>query len=137
NGTPPNTPGAGTADPVMSPESGILDEATGTITFESIEVPDFKNTAHRKALYASRQGKLIRRANFTRGKATGQRELWKDGLGADTGPIVDKLTKRYQKEFPAPGHEPPATYIFKSPDKGQPRYFVGDLPTIAKEMTLP
>src|SRR5262249_55638938 len=109
--------------------TGTLDEATSTITFDEIEIPDFKAAAHRKALYDA--ATLMRPMNYKRGNP-GQRQLWKDGIG--TGEITKKLEQLYAK---ATNNGPaPSTYIFKNPS-GQPRYYIGDLASIAKEMTLP
>ncbi len=127
NGDAASAPGDAAAP--MSPKTGVLDEATKTITFDEIKVPGFKTSAHRKALYDK---PLTRPANYTR-TVTDQRDVWKKGIA--TGGITPKLTKRYND---ATANAPaPAEYIFKSPPGGQPRYFIGDLATVATEMTTP
>jgi hypothetical protein len=121
--------GDATPESPMSPKTGVLDEASETITFEQIEVPGFKATGHRKALYDA--ATLMRPKKYARGNPA-QRQLWKDQIA--TGEIVSKLTALYNK---ATNNAPaPATYIFKNPS-GQPRYYIGDLASIAKEMSTP
>lgn len=132
--TTPQGGGAPAAN--MTKATGILDEPSSTITYDDIGVPSFKTAAHRGALYASRKGNLIRRAKYTRGN-TGQRDLWKDGMGEQTAGTEKKLEERYKKAYPDPKAAAPSTYIFQSPEKGQPRTYIGDLKTVAREMTLP
>jgi hypothetical protein len=128
NGDAASPPGEAAAP--MSPKTGVLDEATNTITFDEIKVPGFKVSGHRKALYESR--KLMRKRSFTRPDVA-QRDDWKKGVGTEG--IKTKLTEKYNK---ATANAPvPAEFIFKSPPGGQPRYFIGDLATAATEMTTP
>jgi len=137
--TPPATPpaaGGAAPAPAMTLETGLLDQGTETISFKDIEVPDFKLSAHRKALYDSRKP-LKQKKAYKRGD-TDQRTLWKQELGKDTAASVKALSERCSTATGGKqAIDPAGNYIFKAPPDGPPRHFIGDLPTIATEMTLP
>ncbi|HEV2851610.1 MAG TPA: DUF4157 domain-containing protein [Thermoanaerobaculia bacterium] len=136
-------------DPSTLPlETGRLDPTAKTITFATIEVPDFKTAEHRGALYSSRP--LQQKKAYQRGEPD-QRTEWKAGVGKNnTATVVEKLeekiekakkpSKRKGKQKDGEEAEKPADklQVFQAPSQyGQPRYFIGDLPTVATELALP
>lgn len=112
------------------PAAGIADQATKTITFPKVEVPTFKTQAHRATKYA---GELVRKRAYKRGN-TAQRDVWKQKVKSET--IATKLGALWQQNTQTP---PTGTILFSGPGgKNRPdKYFVGDLNTVAQEMTLP
>ena len=123
-----------TTAPVMSPASGVLDEASQTITFDQIKVPDFKLAAHRGTLYGSRR--LRQRKSYRRGNPE-QRNYWKEHMGRRNSAIIDKMRAKLRGTPSVADTDSSQFYIFRSPPGGPPRHYLGDLPTVAKELTLP
>ena len=130
--------GAGQAEdvPAMSEETGVVQG--DDIIFSRIEVPDFKVSGHRAAIY---RRDLIRSKEYTEAsrKDTRQRDVWKRDVGnLAVGPIQQALEAKYRAAHGnLPTNEP---YVFKAPSrfgKDKPLYFIGDLPKIARELTLP
>jgi hypothetical protein len=139
---------AGGTAPAAAPPQGTtggVDAEHGmlvgdTITFDKIEVPGFKMSEHRKALYDAQP--LKRRKAYKRGDPK-QRDVWKEALGKNTKAIEDKLKAKHETATAAPKDKSGAaaggaaatnSYVFVGPGN---RFFLGDLPTVAKEMTLP
>lgn len=140
---------AGGAAPAAAPPQGTtggVDAEHGmlvgdTITFDKIEVPGFKMSEHREAKYTAQP--LKRRKAFDRdiNGPPKQRDVWKNELGKNTKAIEEKLKAKHETATAAPKDKSGAaaggaatnSYVFLA---GK-RYFIGDLPTIAKEMTLP
>src|SRR5262249_29373432 len=88
NGDAPSAPGDAAAP--MSPHTGVLDEAAGTITFDEIMVPGFKVSGHRKGLYEA-QKPLMRKRGYTR-PSVKQRDDWKKGVSTEG--VKTKLTEK-------------------------------------------
>ncbi len=129
---PPAPAEAAAAVPVMDLSTGVLDEAAETLTFENIEVPNFKLTAHRKTIYDSHKP-LKQKKNYERGDPD-QRTFWKDELSKDSTPVIDKLTDRYKTATKEKTADPAQQYVFKAPSG---RYLIGDMPTVAREAATP
>jgi hypothetical protein len=131
-GTPAATPTQG-ATGGQSLATGMLDG--DTITFDSVDIPGFKLKAHRAAAYA---GKVLKqKKGFSRGNPQ-QRDVWKTALSANTEQIQadlkTKAEKASAKDKDKSGAAATGPMAFEAPGN---RFFIGDLPTIAKEMTLP
>ena len=132
-GTPAAAPTQG-ATAGQSLATGMLDG--DTITFDSLDIPGFKLKDHRAAAYA---GKVLKqRKGFKRGNPQ-QRDVWKEKLGASTDQIqaelkakAEKATAKDKDKSGAAGASGPMMFV--TPGN---RFFIGDLPTVAKEMTLP
>jgi len=110
------------------------------ITFDEVEVPNFKLEDHRKSLYESRH--LRQKKGYVRETAEGQdprqRNLWKDTVSEDSTRIVDKLKEKAKRGLGAPSVNINDSFVFKGVTKrGADRYFIGSLSVIAKELTLP
>lgn len=122
-------------------ETGRPDPSAKTITFSDIEVPAFKATPPRGAKY---NRELRRQKGYKRGNPD-QRNEWKKAVGQNTGKIVNKLEEKAKQGKQAKTADPGGTYVFEAPTAyskgtgkgGKPRVFVGDLSTIATELTLP
>jgi hypothetical protein len=132
------TPATPAIDPATLPlETGRPDPQANTITFDSIEVPGFKLAGHRGQLYTSK-APLRQKRNYDRGNPD-QRSVWRQQVSAQTGSVVTRLGEK----ITAPAGmtaSPGGTKIFTAPSRygrNPPRYFIGDLPTIAREMVLP
>jgi hypothetical protein len=140
-GSTPATAGTSSAAPQVDPatlplSTGRPDPSANTITFETIEVPGFKLAAHRGSLYSSK-APLRQKRNYQRGNPD-QRSVWRGQVGAQTGSVVTKLQEKASHAHP--GATGVGTQIFTAPSRfgrNPPRYFIGDLPTIAREMVLP
>jgi hypothetical protein len=122
-------------DPKTLPrETGQLDGET--ISFAEIEVPGFKLDKHRGALYGGRS--LKQKKNYER-KSPDQRSVWKEKVGAG---LPEKLKTTLEEKLakahaPSPV-DPAQRHVFKAPSKFKgDRYFTGDVPTVARELSLP
>ncbi|MFC2077581.1 DUF4157 domain-containing protein [Candidatus Bipolaricaulota bacterium] len=126
-------------DPTTLPlETGRLNPNTAEITFSEIEIPAFKTGGHRGSLYTGRLP-LRQQKAYGRG-ATGQREIWKREMGERTASVQEALARKSKKARGGGAEEPAGQHLFVAPSKfgrKPPRYFIGDLPTIASELTLP
>ena len=123
--------------PAMTESTGVLDEANKEITFSQIEVPAFKVAEHRSSIY---KRPLVRSREYTEEsrKNTRQRDVWRRDLGKETKTIETALQSMYEKEYGAVA--PGEPYVFKAPSKlgkNRPMYYLGELPAIAKALTLP
>lgn len=106
-----------------------------TIAFAEIEVPTFKASAHRAALYTSHA--LKRRRAYDRGNP-GQRDKWKNEVGV-APEIRTILEGKIKRAHHVDAVDPAASYVFETPVSGSRAnpFVFGRFDTIAKELSIP
>lgn len=135
SGTGGNATDTTTTPPVpMTKETGVLDEATKTITFSEIGIPAFKLKDHRGVLYNSKKP-LKQKANYTRG-STGQRGIWQKNIAkSNTINKLKEVHKTATRQDPTEGE----SLVFQANIRGRnpkPNY-IGTLDTIATTLSTP
>lgn len=110
------------------------------ITFDQIEVPAFKLADHRGGLYTGRR--LRQKKGYVRntqeGRDPAQRDLWKDTVLTETNEMKPALERKVREGRGGVEPEAGESFVFSGVTKhGATRYFIGDLDTVAKELTLP
>src|SRR5690606_8814807 len=86
------------------------------------------------------EGSLARNKGFTpeSRQNTRHRDVWKRDVGEDTKTVQTALRAKYVADYGTVDEG--GNFVFKAPSKyskSQPVYFIGDLATIARELTLP
>ncbi|MFN9029456.1 MAG: DUF4157 domain-containing protein [Betaproteobacteria bacterium] len=133
-------PAATTAlDPATMPLAhGRPDPAANTLTFDRIEIPDFKTEAHRGALYTAHKPLKQRRA-YERG-VPAQRDVWRDRLATTTETARQRIDAKITQAHGGSSAAAGATHVLSAPSRfgrTPPRYFIGTAESIAQEMVLP
>lgn len=128
-----NNAGATANDPAtdatqFDKSKGRLDDTQKIINFDKIQIPSFKNSAHRAAKFNA-QHPLRRVKNFSRG-STDQRTKWRNELPIDT--IKNILQSKEQPP------DPQATrHVFEVQAGSQTLAYFGTLDEVARDLTLP
>jgi len=128
---PEPAPATGEGGATGDLETGLLNPAEKTITFNTIEIPAFKKDDRRGALYDAKP--LIRRKNYKRGNPN-QRDKWKNEIKKDT--IKSKLQEKV-KTAASFDPDPSKPYVFTVPTKGGKPFLIGSLDEVATELTIP
>lgn len=112
-------------------DTGEMDEEAGEIRFREIEIPAFKNEAHRGTIYSSRE--LRRKGPYDRGNPNQRNGVWIPRIS--TGQIEQKLQDKVSDQYGDREDPRGGSYVFDV--YGQNRYLMGDISTIARELVIP